>query len=61
MNEKELEQEISQLTERLREEKPTVYKHLLENPQTIPTAPDTEFIEELKAYRETLLKLLEPQ
>ncbi|RFC54958.1 hypothetical protein [Brumimicrobium aurantiacum] len=62
MNKKEaLEKEINELTNKLRDEKPAVYEHLMESPQTIPNDQDEEsddFIKALKEYKEQLLNLL---
>ncbi len=59
MEEQQLQESITALTNKLREKKPEVYQHLIENPQTIPNQDNPDFISELKSYRETLLKLLE--
>ncbi|WP_107037951.1 hypothetical protein [Brumimicrobium mesophilum] len=57
----ELEKEINELTNKLRDEKPAVYEHLMESPQTIPNDQNEEsddFIKSLKEYKEQLEQLL---
>lgn len=57
--EDELEQKITQLTNELREKKPSVYKHMTENPVTLPDKNSSDFIDALKKYKENLEDLLE--
>lgn len=55
-----LEKKIVVLTNKLRDEKPTVYKHLMETPQTLPDKEnEEEFIKALEKYEEHLEELLE--
>lgn len=53
----DIQQDINRLTEQLRNEKPEVYRHLMENPKTFRES-DSNFIEQLQGYRETLMHLL---
>lgn len=50
--------EIIELTNKLRNEKPLVYKHLMETPQTIPSRDEEVNKEDLIKYRDTLKNLL---
>lgn len=57
----QLEKEIIELTNTLRSEKPAVYKHVMESPQTIPNEQDKEsddFLKALAEYKEQLEQLL---
>lgn len=55
-----LEKKIVVLTNKLRDKKPTVYKHLMETPQTLPDKENEEdFIEALSKYEKHLEQLLE--
>lgn len=55
-----LEKKIVVLTNKLRDEKPTVYKHLMETPQTLPDKEnDEEFVKALAKYEKHLEQLLE--
>ncbi|MGY6561630.1 MAG: hypothetical protein ACXITV_05950 [Luteibaculaceae bacterium] len=54
----ELQNSITELSTELMHKNPTAYKHLTENPKTIPMPTSESFNNELKSYRETLLKLL---
>tara|TARA_B100000508_G_scaffold118450_1_gene98603 strand:- start:118763 stop:118948 length:186 start_codon:yes stop_codon:yes gene_type:complete len=56
--ENDLEQEITRLTNRLREQKPAVYDHMTENPVTLPDKNSSDFIEALRKYKENLENLL---
>ena len=60
MNKKDvLEKKIIVLTNKLRDEKPMVYEHLMENPQTLPDKEnEEEFIEALEKYERHLEKML---
>jgi hypothetical protein len=58
-NEKKLEDEITKLTNQLREEKPAVYRHVTENPVTLPNRGDSDFLDALKQYKKSLIDLLE--
>ena len=58
MNKEELQKEINELTEELRNKKPTVYKHLMENPVTLPNKDDLKMADALKKYRDNLVSLL---
>jgi len=51
----ELNKKITELTEKIRKEKPTLYKHLIENPHTIPTEGDPLSKKTLLSYYESLL------
>ncbi|PHR47271.1 MAG: hypothetical protein COA32_07565 [Fluviicola sp.] len=54
-----LEKKILVLTNKLRDEKPMVYKHLMENPQTLPDKEnEEEFINALQKYEKHLENLL---
>lgn len=55
-----LEKKIVVLTNKLRDQKPTVYKHLMETPQTLPDKEnEEEFLKALRKYEEHLEQLLE--
>lgn len=55
-----LEKKIVVLTNKLRDEKPTVYKHLMETPQTLPDKEnEEEFLKALSKYEKHLEQLLE--
>lgn len=54
----QLNEEILELTNALKEKKPTVYKHLLENPKTIPNNADEGLAEALTNYRNHLITLI---
>lgn len=57
---KVLQDKIVVLTNKLRDGKPTVYKHLMETPQTLPdNENDEEFIKALEKYEKHLEELLE--
>lgn len=61
MGKADLQQEINDLTDKLRKEKPTVYKHLTENPVTLPSDDDIDdvnLVNELRKYRDNLISLL---
>jgi len=58
-DEKQLEDEITKLTNQLREEKPAVYSHLTENPVTLPSKDSNDFLAALKQYKKSLTDLLE--
>lgn len=58
MDIKEVQKEIADLTERLRKEKPEVYKLLMENPQTLLSEKDRAFEESMMKYKNNLLELL---
>lgn len=58
MSIKEIEDEITTLTNKLRSEKPEVYERLLENPQTIPDENNEEMLKALEKYRNNLKELL---
>jgi hypothetical protein len=61
-NKEKLEKEINELTNKLRNENPAVYEHLMESPQTIPNGQDAEnddFIKALSEYKEQLEQLLD--
>jgi len=54
-----LEKKILVLTNKLRDEKPVVYEHLMENPQTLPDKEnEEEFIKALQKYEKHLENLL---
>jgi len=54
-----LEKKIAVLTNKLRDEKPTVYEHLMESPQTVPNKEDEEeFVKALESYESHLEDLL---
>jgi DNA-binding MurR/RpiR family transcriptional regulator len=57
-NTTKLNEEILRLTNELKEQKPTVYKHLLENPKTIPNNSGESLAEALKTYRNHLMTLI---
>jgi thiamine pyrophosphokinase len=50
----EIEKEITELTDQLRQEKPTVYSHLQENPQTLPDENNIDFEKALNEYKNHL-------
>jgi hypothetical protein len=54
----DLQKEIDGLTERLRKEKPELYKHLNETPVTIPNEADPDMETFLKQHAETLRQWL---
>jgi hypothetical protein len=54
----DINREIISLTNKLRESKPTVYKNLVETPNTIPTGQENVDHEDLVKYKNTLIKLL---
>jgi hypothetical protein len=55
-----LEKKIVVLTNKLRDEKPMVYEHLMENPQTLPDKEsEEEFVKALEKYEKHLADLLE--
>ena len=56
--EQDLENKITELTNKLREEKPSVYKHVTENPVTLPDKNSSDFIDALKKYKKSLEDLL---
>lgn len=59
MNEEQkLENEITELTNKLREEQPSVYKHVTENPVTLPDKSNDGFVKALKKYKGHLEDLL---
>jgi len=60
MDKTDIEKKIVELTNKLRNEKPTVYKLLMENPQTLPEKEKNEesLIKELEKYEEHLKNLL---
>lgn len=58
MDIKEIQKEIADLTERLRKEKPEVYKLLMENPQTLKSSEDKTFEDSMKKYRANLIEFL---
>lgn len=58
MESEKIQKEINELTNKLREEKPTVYKNLIENPITLPDKHEESFIEGLKQYKSNLEELL---
>jgi hypothetical protein len=56
-----LEKKIVVLTNKLREEKPMVYEHLMESPETLPDKEDEgeeEFVKALESYESHLEDLL---
>jgi ubiquinone biosynthesis protein UbiJ len=54
-----LEKKIVVLSNKLREEKPTIYEHLTESPQTLPNKEnEEEFIKALEKYEKHLENLL---
>ena len=56
-----LEKEINELTNKLRNEKPAIYKHLIEAPDTIPNKQNNnsdDFVKALEGYKEQLVGLL---
>lgn len=54
-----LNKEISELTIKLRDEKPEVYKLLAENPTTVPNrANEDSMLKELRSYRDNLKELI---
>jgi len=57
MTEHEIQNDIAKLTERLRVEKPEVYRHLMEDPKTLRMS-DKDFEGQLKGYRDTLRQML---
>jgi hypothetical protein len=57
---KKILDKINAVTERLRKEKPVVYEHLMENPETIPNKKKPDLESELRTYYQTLKKLLNP-
>lgn len=58
MEKEDLQKEINDLTNKLRNEKPSVYKKLVENPITLPDAQSDSFVESLKEYKRNLEELL---
>lgn len=54
----DINKEIIDLTNKLRNEKPMVYKHLMETPQTIPSTDEKVKKEDLIKYKQTLIQLL---
>lgn len=53
-----INKEIIDLTNKLRDKKPLVYKHLMETPQTIPSRDEVIDKDELIKYKNTLVQLL---
>lgn len=58
MNVDELEKEITKLTNKLREERPSLYKHITENTVTLPDKNSSDFSEALEKYKTYLEDLL---
>lgn len=57
----ELQKEINDLTNKIRNEKPAVYEHLMESPDTIPNEQNDDsdnFGKLLEDYRDQLLEIL---
>lgn len=54
----ELNKEITRLTNKLKDEKPNVYKLLMENPKTIPNTMDDSLKNDLVEYKNHLKELL---
>ncbi len=58
MNVEELEKEITELTNKLREQKPSLYKHITENTATLPDKGNDDFSDALVKYKDYLKELL---
>jgi len=57
----ELQEEINQLTNRLRTEHPALYRFIIESPATIPNNQDKnshDFVKSLEKYRNQLIEIL---
>lgn len=58
----ELQKQINELTNKIRETKPGAYKHLMESPETIPNEQNDDsddFIKSLEKYKTQLSGILE--
>lgn len=58
MNVDQLEKEITKLTNKLREERPSLYQHITENAATLPDKNSSDFAESLEKYKTYLEELL---
>ncbi|MCC5922272.1 MAG: hypothetical protein JJT77_00685 [Crocinitomicaceae bacterium] len=58
MSKAQIQKEINELTEQLRINKPSIYKHLMENPLTIDKEKDSKLEDALKKYKDNLIALL---
>ncbi len=58
MDVEELEKEITELTNKLREERPSLYEHITENATTLPDKSNADFSEALVKYKDYLEGLL---
>ncbi|HLW29815.1 MAG TPA: hypothetical protein VKX29_03085 [Brumimicrobium sp.] len=57
----ELQKEINELTNKLRIERPSTYKLMMESPATIPNSQNKnsdDFVKSLEKYRNELLEIL---
>lgn len=63
-NKEELQKEINELTNKIRNEKPAVYEHLMESPDTIPNEQNDDsddFGKLLEDYRNQLIEILKKE
>lgn len=58
MSKAQIQKEINELTEQLRINKPSIYKHLMENPLTIDKEENSQLEDALKKYKDNLIALL---
>jgi len=58
MSKAQIQKEINELTEQLRINKPSIYKHLMENPLTIDKEENSKLEDALKKYKDNLIALL---
>lgn len=56
--ESDLENEITELTNKLREERPSLYEHITENVVTLPDKNSSDFSKALEKYKTYLQELL---
>ncbi|PKR80117.1 hypothetical protein CW751_11470 [Brumimicrobium salinarum] len=57
----EIQKEINDLTNKIRDEKPGAYKHLMESPETIPNDQNKnsdDFVKSLEKYKNQLEGIL---
>ena len=57
MDIKKLENEITDLTNKLREERPSLYRHITENNVTLPDKGNSDFSTALMKYKNYLQEL----
>ncbi|HZH86582.1 MAG TPA: hypothetical protein VFD77_04645 [Brumimicrobium sp.] len=63
-NKDTLQKEINELTNKIRKERPTTYKHLMESPSTVPNSQNKnsdDFVKSLEKYRNELLEILKTE